>query len=73
LKQKVAPKVIIILGYFNLSKNHNDPLKVAQLAKIAQSGHPETQLGSTVVVHTDRHSNIYVFASLANIALLDHL
>ncbi len=32
LKQKVAQKVIIILGYFILSKNHNEPPKVAQLA-----------------------------------------
>ncbi len=40
LKQKVVQKVIIILGYFILSKNHNEPPKVAQLAKIAQSGHP---------------------------------
>jgi hypothetical protein len=33
LKQKVAPKVAIILGYFILSKNHNEPPKVAQLVK----------------------------------------
>jgi hypothetical protein len=33
LKQKVAKKVAIILGYFILSKNHNEPPKVAQLAK----------------------------------------
>jgi hypothetical protein len=33
LKQKVAPKVTIIFGYFVLSKNHNEPPKVAQLAK----------------------------------------
>jgi hypothetical protein len=33
LKQKVAPKVTIILGYFIFSKNHNEPPKVAQLAK----------------------------------------
>jgi hypothetical protein len=33
LKQKVAQKVAIILGYFMLSKNHNEPPKVAQLAK----------------------------------------
>jgi hypothetical protein len=33
LKQKVAQKVEIILGYFILSKNHNEPPKVAQLAK----------------------------------------
>jgi hypothetical protein len=33
LKQKVAQKVAIILGYFILSKNHNEPPKVAQLAK----------------------------------------
>jgi hypothetical protein len=26
-------KVAIILGYFTLSKNHNEPPKVAQLAK----------------------------------------
>jgi hypothetical protein len=31
LKQKAAPKEGIILGYF--SKNQNEPLKVAQLAK----------------------------------------
>jgi hypothetical protein len=29
-KQKVAPKVAIILGYFIFSKNHNEPPKVAQ-------------------------------------------
>jgi hypothetical protein len=33
LKQKVAPKVAIILGYFIFSKNHTEPPKVAQLAK----------------------------------------
>jgi hypothetical protein len=33
LTQKVAKKVVIILGYFILSKNHNEPPKVAQLAK----------------------------------------
>jgi hypothetical protein len=33
--------VAIILGYFILSKNHNKPPKVAQSAKIAQSGHPD--------------------------------
>jgi hypothetical protein len=38
LKQKV---VAIILGYFIFSKNHKEPPKVAQLAKIAQSGHPD--------------------------------
>jgi len=33
LKQKVAQKAAIILGYFILSKNHNEPSKVAQLGK----------------------------------------
>ena len=33
LKLKVAQKVTIILGYFIFSKNHNEPPKVAQLAK----------------------------------------
>jgi hypothetical protein len=33
LKQKVAQKVAIILGYFIFSKNYNEPPKVAQLAK----------------------------------------
>jgi hypothetical protein len=33
LKQKVTQKVAIILGYFILSKNHNEPSKVAQGAK----------------------------------------
>jgi hypothetical protein len=33
LKQKGAPKVAIILDYFIFSKNHNEPPKVAQLAK----------------------------------------
>jgi len=33
LKQKVAQKVNIILGYFILSKNHNEPPKVARLVK----------------------------------------
>jgi hypothetical protein len=45
LKQKVAPKVAIILGYFILSNNHNEPPKVAQLEKIAQSGHPVATAG----------------------------
>jgi hypothetical protein len=43
-KQKVAQKVTIILGYFILSKNHNEPPKVAHLAKIVQSGHTEQNL-----------------------------
>jgi hypothetical protein len=33
LKQKVAPKVTINLGYFILSKNHIELPKVVQLAK----------------------------------------
>ncbi len=33
LKQKVAQKVAIVLGFFIFSKNHNEPLKPAQLAK----------------------------------------
>jgi hypothetical protein len=33
-KQKVAQEVAIILGYLILSKNHNEP------PKVAQSGHP---------------------------------
>jgi hypothetical protein len=33
LKPKVAQKVVIILGYFILSKSHNEPPKVAQLVK----------------------------------------
>jgi hypothetical protein len=33
LKQKVAQIVVIILGYFILSKNRNEPPKGAQLAK----------------------------------------
>jgi hypothetical protein len=47
LKQKVGPKVAIVLGCFILSKNHNNPTKVAQSAKNcpigknAQSGHPD--------------------------------
>jgi hypothetical protein len=44
LKQKVAQKVAIVLGYFILSKNHNEPPKVAQLVKIAQSGHPDAKI-----------------------------
>jgi hypothetical protein len=40
LKQKVAQKVKNILGYFILSKNHNEPPNVAQLEKTAKSGHP---------------------------------
>jgi len=40
LKQKVAPKEAIILGYSIFSKNHNKAQKEAQLVKIAQSGHP---------------------------------
>jgi len=46
LKQKVAQKVDIILGYFILSKNHNEPSKVAQLAKNAQSGHLGYHVGA---------------------------
>ncbi len=33
LKQKVGPKVAIVLGYFIVSKNHNDTTKVAPSAK----------------------------------------
>jgi hypothetical protein len=33
LKQKIAQKVAIILGYFILSKYNNEPPKVAQLAR----------------------------------------
>jgi hypothetical protein len=33
LKQKVAQNVTISLGYFIFSNNHNEPPKVAQLAK----------------------------------------
>jgi hypothetical protein len=33
LKQKVAQNVAISLGYFIFSKNHNEPSRVAQLAK----------------------------------------
>jgi hypothetical protein len=40
LRQKVAQKVTIILGYFIFSKSHKEPPKVTQLAKIAHSGHP---------------------------------
>ncbi len=40
VKPKVAQNVIISLGYFIFSKNHNEPPKVAHLAKIAQSGYP---------------------------------
>jgi hypothetical protein len=50
LKQKVAQKVEIILGYFILSKNHNEPPKVAQLSKIAQSGHPVADLFYTITI-----------------------
>jgi hypothetical protein len=39
-KQKIAQNVNITLGYIISSKNHNQSSKVAQLAKIAQSGHP---------------------------------
>ncbi len=42
IQQKVAQNFAIYLGYFIFSKNHNQPPKVAQLAKkIAQSGHPD--------------------------------
>jgi hypothetical protein len=42
LKQKVAQNVAISLGYFIY-----EPPKVAQLAKMAQSGHPEqNRIGS---------------------------
>jgi hypothetical protein len=44
IKQKVAQKVTIILGYFIFSKNHNEPPKVAQVVKITQSGHPGPHL-----------------------------
>ena len=39
-QQKVAQNVTISKGYFIFSKNHEPP-KVAQWAKIAQSGHAE--------------------------------
>jgi hypothetical protein len=42
LKQKVTQNITISLGYFTLSKNHNDHPKVAHLdwKKISKSGHP---------------------------------
>jgi hypothetical protein len=40
LKQKVAQKVAIILGYFIFSKKHNELPKVAQLAKNYQIWSP---------------------------------
>jgi hypothetical protein len=40
LQQKVALKVTNNLGYFILSKNHNEPPKVAQLAKHCQIWSP---------------------------------
>jgi hypothetical protein len=33
LQQKVAQNIVISLGYFIFSKNHNEPPKVAQLVK----------------------------------------
>jgi hypothetical protein len=42
-KAKSSPKCFHLLGYFIFSKNHIEPPKVAQLAKIAQSGHPAPQ------------------------------
>ncbi len=33
LKQKLAQNVAISLGFFNFSRNHDEPPKVAQLAK----------------------------------------
>jgi hypothetical protein len=53
LKQKVAQKVAIILGYFILSKNHNEPPKVAQMAKIYQSGHQEYENKIKIIPCTD--------------------
>jgi hypothetical protein len=40
LQQKVAHTVDISSDNFIFSKHHNEPPKVAQFAKIAQSGHP---------------------------------
>ncbi len=40
LKQKVSQKVANIWGYFILSKNNNDPPKVAQLVKNCQIWSP---------------------------------
>jgi hypothetical protein len=48
LKQKVAQNIAIILGYFILSKNHNEP----NWQKITQSGHPEWGLGNTIATTT---------------------
>jgi hypothetical protein len=50
LKQKVDQKIANILGYFILSKNHNEPPKVVQLSKIAQSGHPAADLFYTIMI-----------------------
>jgi hypothetical protein len=45
------------LGYFILSKKHNEPPKVAQLAKkITQSGH---LAGDILSVHKSRPTTIY--------------
>jgi len=41
LEQKRAQNVANSLGYFIFSKSHNEPPKVAPLAKNDQSGHPE--------------------------------
>jgi hypothetical protein len=41
LKQKVAQNVTNYWGCFNFKNNHISLPKLAQLAKIDQSGHPE--------------------------------
>jgi hypothetical protein len=48
LKQKVAQNVAISICYFIFSKNQNEPPKVAQLVKNAQSGHPGYFKGTNV-------------------------
>jgi hypothetical protein len=61
LKQKVAQKVAIILGYFMFKKNQNEPLKVAQLAKICPIWSP----WSTVTARVEKRSQHYVLLAEA--------
>jgi hypothetical protein len=54
LKQKAAQRVAIILGYFILSKNHNEPTKKPNWQKIAQSGHHVGELHHEITYKTSR-------------------
>ncbi len=57
-KQKVAQKVTIFWGYFILSKNHNEPPKVAQLAKNCSIWSPCVWAQQVSMLHYTRQERL---------------